>query len=476
MGAFAVLTNDSTAPGNLNQKRTNLYAQFVSRLTGAHRVCAEAGDLSAKLNQLVEQGLVYFSACADGVFDVYYGPSSEASSFMSDTVPYWPDNLTAKIKKTVRESCGVICTLQVENHTDSIQVFVTDWSSCTAACAIAIHHYHPFARRLENRNTQGDYFTGHYVRHPLTGDLMSVWVAEWVKPDFGTGAVLVNPAHNATDLRFARCVGLPIRFALTLEAIPDEYTSPQPPILKNGYAVRAGFLDGKQASSAHSETINVLLRKGVAHMHSDTRIPGEVIARVRTLPGSDSQKCFWNRHQGLLSVDPLAGVAAEVDFLPCFKTAVTAVTQKPDHIQITVGDFKKSMGTLGALIFDLGGIDYFTPLTVLESVEYAGPLQEEPILNLALLVGEAPEKVLVIKKSLLDQIESFLRSTKQLCQKLSTGGTQPPAAIKSLLDRSDPVAAFKVLHKWQKLASTTNEPVDRCAYLELLELLGLHHP
>ncbi|KIZ14371.1 hypothetical protein SNA_35320 [Streptomyces natalensis ATCC 27448] len=57
-------------------------------------------------------------------------------------------------------------------------------------------------------------FTGRYCRHPLTGDLLPVWTASWVAPEFGTGAVLVNPGHDATDLAFAREVGLPVRFAL----------------------------------------------------------------------------------------------------------------------------------------------------------------------------------------------------------------------------------------------------------------------
>jgi len=35
-----------------------------------------------------------------------------------------------------------------------------------------------------------------------------------VRPDFGSGAVLVNPAHDPADLAFGRAVGLPIRFGL----------------------------------------------------------------------------------------------------------------------------------------------------------------------------------------------------------------------------------------------------------------------
>jgi leucyl-tRNA synthetase len=478
MVTFAVLDNDNThTPESLSQKRNRLYAQFVSRATQSQIIAADITTLSRQLNHLVENGHVYFTQTADGVFEAFYGPSCEASVCVSNTIPYWPDNLAAKIKKTARQSSGALCTLQVENHSETIDVFVTDWSSCTAACAVAVHKYHPFARNLEQATTAENYFTGHYVRHPLTADLMSVWVADWVKPDFGTGAVLVNPAHNLTDLEFARRVGLPIRFALSLDPSADETALPQAPLLKTGYAVRAGFLDGKQAQVVHNETVNVLLRKGVARLHEDKRIPGEVIARISI--GQSQDACepglYWNKQQGTLSLDAHQGVAVNVEFLPCFAAAVTTVQEKPRHLQVNAAEYKKRIGVLGALIYDLGGKQAFTPLTLLESVEYAGAQQDTEALELALLVGEAPEKVLVIRKALIDQVESFLRSTRQLCTRLDQGGAVPPATIMDYLHRGDPVSAFKGLHQWQKSVASNDETICANGYPKLLKILGVAH-
>src|SRR5690348_3038594 len=54
-------------------------------------------------------------------------------------------------------------------------------------------------------------FTGAYAVHPLTGARLPVWVADYVLMEYGTGAIMAVPAHDARDFAFARAMGLPIR-------------------------------------------------------------------------------------------------------------------------------------------------------------------------------------------------------------------------------------------------------------------------
>ena len=341
------------------------------------------------------------------------------------------------------------------------------------SCAIAVHKYHWFTRRLTERPDADNYFTGAYVRNPLTGDLMSVWVADWVKPDFGTGAVLVNPAHNKTDLEFARQVGLPIRFALSLDAQVDEHSMPTPPVLKAGFAIRTGWLDGKPAMDVHNNTINVLLRKGSARLHEDKRIPGEVIARIeQTSP--DRAELYWSPQNGTFHPDATQGLPVRVDFSPSFQAAVTTVTHRPDHLQVDAAIQKKNIGVLAGLIFDLGGLEAFVPLTLLESVEYAGSRSDgDPAVDLALLVGEEPEKVLVIRKALIDQIDSFLNGCQKLSTRLGENGALPPAQVTTALTQGDPVSAFRTFYQWQKQMVANDEVIDQSAYTSILSTFGL---
>ncbi len=54
-------------------------------------------------------------------------------------------------------------------------------------------------------------FTGHYAQNPFTGELLPVWIANYILADYGTGAIMSVPAHDARDWEFAGKFGLPIR-------------------------------------------------------------------------------------------------------------------------------------------------------------------------------------------------------------------------------------------------------------------------
>src|SRR5262249_31995064 len=136
-----------------------------------------------------------------------------------------------------------------------------------AACAVAVHRHHPFARA--SRRAEPVHFTGRHVRHPLTGDLLPVWVADWVRPEFGTGAVLVNPAHDATDLEFARRIGLPIRFALAPEGSDAPRSWPAPPVIRTGVAVRTGSFDGLTPGEAVNAYFGRIGEAGLGWRHTD---------------------------------------------------------------------------------------------------------------------------------------------------------------------------------------------------------------
>src|SRR5690606_26427084 len=54
-------------------------------------------------------------------------------------------------------------------------------------------------------------FTGITATHPISGEQVPVWVANFVLMDYGTGAVMAVPAHDERDFEFATKYGLPIK-------------------------------------------------------------------------------------------------------------------------------------------------------------------------------------------------------------------------------------------------------------------------
>ncbi|MDR1435864.1 MAG: leucine--tRNA ligase [Puniceicoccales bacterium] len=54
-------------------------------------------------------------------------------------------------------------------------------------------------------------FTGAYATHPLSGEKLPIWIADYVLPSYGTGAVMAVPAHDDRDYEFAKRFNLPMR-------------------------------------------------------------------------------------------------------------------------------------------------------------------------------------------------------------------------------------------------------------------------
>ncbi|MBO0824773.1 MAG: leucine--tRNA ligase, partial [Actinobacteria bacterium] len=72
------------------------------------------------------------------------------------------------------------------------------------------------ARRSSRQRTGSDaaksgVFTGSYATNPATGESIPIFVADYVLPGYGTGAIMAVPAHDQRDADFAREFGLPVR-------------------------------------------------------------------------------------------------------------------------------------------------------------------------------------------------------------------------------------------------------------------------
>lgn len=65
--------------------------------------------------------------------------------------------------------------------------------------------------RMEGGTEKTGIFTGVRVPHPLTGEDVPVWVADYVLGSYGTGAIMAVPAHDERDYAFARAFNLPVR-------------------------------------------------------------------------------------------------------------------------------------------------------------------------------------------------------------------------------------------------------------------------
>ena len=79
--------------------------------------------------------------------------------------------------------------------------------------------------------------------HPVTGEAVPVWVANFVLMGYGTGAVMAVPGHDQRDWEFARKHGLPIRQVFEpLDGAPVDMG--EGAYVEKGRVVNSAFIDG----------------------------------------------------------------------------------------------------------------------------------------------------------------------------------------------------------------------------------------
>ena len=104
-------------------------------------------------------------------------------------------------------------------------------------------------------------FTGSYAIHPLTGDKLPIWIADFVLGGYGTGAIMSVPGHDERDFEFAKQFGLPIVQVVSKDGAQEDAVTWKVAFTDEGVAVGSQFLDGKKTAEAKATMIDHLERE-----------------------------------------------------------------------------------------------------------------------------------------------------------------------------------------------------------------------
>jgi leucyl-tRNA synthetase len=220
----------------------------------------------------------------------------------------WPEKVKLMQRNWIGRSEGAEIDFALPGIGETLTVFTTRPDTVHGATFMVLAPEHPWVARLiaahprrqevaawieKVRNTpriqreeefgaKEGWDTGSIAINPATGEEIPVWIANYVLPDYGTGAIMAVPAHDARDLDFARQEGLSVRLVYhpeDREVDPNELSEP---ILHEGIVRNAPPFDGLPDSEATIERfIAWLEEKGAGRGKVSYRLRDWLISRQR---------------------------------------------------------------------------------------------------------------------------------------------------------------------------------------------------
>ncbi|BCU82469.1 leucine--tRNA ligase [Polycladomyces abyssicola] len=223
-----------------------------------------------------------------------------------DRLPKWPEKVKAMQRNWIGRSEGAHVTFTIpELDHEKVTVFTTRPDTLFGVTYLVLAPEHPLVPKLirgkENESVIADfiermrkeseitrtaadaekvgYFTGAFAQHPLTGENVPIWVANYVLMDYGTGAVMGVPAHDERDFLFARKYDLPIRVVIRPEEgdtdeLTEAYTG-------EGKLVNSGDFSGLNNREAIKAIARHLEEKGLGGPTVNYRLRDWLISRQR---------------------------------------------------------------------------------------------------------------------------------------------------------------------------------------------------
>ncbi len=231
-----------------------------------------------------------------------------------DELPGWPDAVKTMQRNWIGRSEGLEIEFAVEGGHDPLRVFTTRPDTLMGVTFLSIAGEHPLALKaakgdpalaafleelkqggvseveLETQEKRG-MDTGLKAVHPVTGEQVPVWVANFVLMGYGTGAVMAVPGHDERDFEFAHKYDLPIRQVIALKTPKNEEEATyDPQAWRDWYAdktrgdlelVNSGEFDGLDFRGAFEAFAERFERQGRGQRRVNYRLRDWGVSRQR---------------------------------------------------------------------------------------------------------------------------------------------------------------------------------------------------
>ena len=215
----------------------------------------------------------------------------------------WPESVKTMQRNWIGRSEGLTLQFQLAESDESLEVFTTRPDTLYGATYMAVAPEHPLALGAAQANEELAAFItecgktstseaviekmekkgmplGLSAVHPLTGDTIPIWVANFVLMSYGSGAVMSVPAHDQRDWEFAKAYGLPI----TQVIFPSDGENPgveQAAYTEKGVLNNSGKYNGLDFETAFEQISSYLADEGRAERKVQYRLRDWLVSRQR---------------------------------------------------------------------------------------------------------------------------------------------------------------------------------------------------
>ena len=243
-----------------------------------------------------------------------------------DQLTDWPEQVKTMQRNWIGRSEGVEMTFQVADSTESFDIYTTRPDTLMGVTYVALAAQHPLALAAAENNTELAEFiqscktnksteadmatmekkgvdTGLKAIHPISGDIVPVWAANFVLMDYGSGAVMSVPGHDQRDWEFATKYGLPIKQVIA-GSESDDVTKAA--ILEKNILINSGEFDGLNFEAGFKAISDKLISES----------KGKVTVNYRLRDWGVSRQRYWGTPIPMMHLANGESVPVPADQLP----------------------------------------------------------------------------------------------------------------------------------------------------------------
>lgn len=225
-----------------------------------------------------------------------------------DELPGWPEQVKTMQRNWIGKSRGMEVQFPYDQasigHQGALKVFTTRPDTLMGATYVAVAAEHPLATQAAQGNPALQAFidecksgsvaeadmatqekkgmaTSLLVEHPLTGEKLPVWVANYVLMHYGDGAVMAVPAHDERDFEFAQKYNLPVKAVVRTSAGDEVGSEWLAAYGEHGQLINSAEFDGLDFAGAFDAIEAALIRKDLGKSRTQFRLRDWGISRQR---------------------------------------------------------------------------------------------------------------------------------------------------------------------------------------------------